>query len=245
MLRNDVGVVGEGHSSTFQSHKFSIFFILASLVITGCGLDSTVFYSPPTFINGGNTIILTHNPANTDASFLGYEVYYRVYAADINGNSTNADADLATITSTQDTSLYTPTSAFQKLNTGLGFVRIAALSTGGTSVLGVLPLFKYISFSANVFTIQPIGTANWYYYSDSVGTQTIIVRNDLNHDSFNFYYGNNDIDYYDKTPTIGPSGNICVVFFAVAYGFDFTASTPTIYSLPVGAKLSYTLPSSF
>jgi len=239
MPRNDVGVIGESNNNLFSCLVFFVLLNIICVSFPGCGLDSTVFYSPPTLINGGNSIILTHNTANTDASFLGYEVYYRVYMVDSNFYSAKAEADLVTIASTQDTSLYTPASAFQKLTTGLGFVRL-------TTTSGTMPLLEYVPFTANVFTIQPIGSTKWYYYSDSIGAPTYLVRNNLNHDSFNSSYGSFDIDYFDKTPTIGPSGNICVSFFAVAYGFDFSASTTTIFSLPsLGARLSYTLPGSF
>lgn len=205
--------------------------LLAALALSSCGLESSTYYYTPSFTFSGTSgpIVLQHNTANTDSSFLGYEVYYRVYYNDSNGDGYDAaDADYVMISSTvQNTDVYTPTTALNKLK-AQGFVRLLSDTDYET-------YFHTTSSSSTKFTIQLDNSVrNWYFTdsSDSTSTQTAIYRNTGSSDvSFNTTYTSGDDDY-DSSTTIGSGKEIYIVMFAVAYGFDLSSSG-AIYSLPV------------
>ena len=245
MSRNDIGVIGEG---SYLLKLASLAVILFSSLIVSCGLDNSIFYSPPSFTVSGNTgpIILQHNTMNIDGTFLGYEVYYRVYA-----DLSSATLDLNYIVTLNDTTNYTPLSAFNLL-LSRKFVRLQSrfLSTGLVDTSP--PLFHPSNYLfASQFTIQAFNTLPTFYFTidSAVNAQTQLVRNTNSGTllvSFNSLYNVGDPDY---AGTIPPSANgstpIYIVMFAVAYGFDFSSSGSTIYSFPVGGILWYYLPSNY
>jgi hypothetical protein len=206
------------------------FVLFAALAVSSCGLESSTYYYTPSFTFSGTSgpIVLQHNTANTDSSFLGYEVYYRVYYNDAAGNGYEAaDADYVMISSTvQNTDVYTPTTALNKLK-AQGFVRLLSDTDYET-------YFHTTSSSSTKFTIQLDNSVRDWYFIDSSdsSTQTAIYRNTGSTGvSFNTTYTSGDDDY-DSSTTIGSGKEIYIVMFAVAYGFDLSSSG-AIYSLPV------------
>jgi hypothetical protein len=258
--RNRVGRSGEAYLSPAAVFAFLVLFFISCLSLAGCGLESSVYYSLPTFYISGNSfpVTLTHNTANSDSSFLGYDVYYRVYF-----DPNAATTDLAVITAVNDINSYTPSSALAKLR-GMGFVRLQSLgqttSISTPTLNQTSPLFHVANNGiASTYLIMFNSTgSNWYnvynwYYTvsdDNNVQQTQLVRNISTTGalvSFNSAYSVGQLDYADisHSPPSG-SSQIYIILFAVAYGFDFTStSSSTIYSFPVGAELKYTLPSNY
>jgi hypothetical protein len=226
VARNRVRRLGEGGLALLAAAA-------CILALAGCGLETTIYYDKPTFINNGSSFILTHNTANTDSSFHGYELYYRVY-----DDSSKAATDLAFINSMQDTSSYSPITAFSSLTGSRGFVRLRDVDNND------FPLFPIaVPSVATKFIILPDNSStsvNWSYTTDPVTTETELLR--YNGDSFNSVYATGDTDFSGTTVQLG--NTVYIVMFAVAYGFDFSStSSTTIYSFPVAADvLTYTTP---
>lgn len=204
------------------------------MALSSCGLESSTYYYTPSFYFSGTSgpIVLQHNTANTDSSFLGYEVYYRVYYGNDDGYD-EAEADYVMISSTvQNTDVYTPTTALNKLK-AQGFVRLLSDTDYET-------YFHTTSSSSTKFTIQlDSSVRDWYFIdsSDSSGTKTAVYRSKSSSSSradavsFNTKYSSGDADY-DSSTTCNSGDDLYIVMFAVAYGFDLTSSG-AIYSLPV------------
>lgn len=51
----------------------------AALLLGACGLETYLYLEAPGNYSSGTTLVFQHSTANTDANFLGYEVYYRLY----------------------------------------------------------------------------------------------------------------------------------------------------------------------
>jgi hypothetical protein len=251
--RNRVGRPGEAGPSPAAFHIFAALLLIGCLALLGCGLDTiTTFFDAPSFSNSGNFFILQNNTLNTGLNFYGYNVYYRVY----NSDQTTGGA-LDAILSAQNTSIYTPSSAFTYLTNQLGFLPLCILNSAGTAAI-VPPTFFTVSNQslATTYSIQAIPgnttqapNLNWYYttVNPDNSVPTYVVRNNTVqfapplHDSFNSTYKYGQADY-SGTSSSGQSATIFIVMFAVAYGID-PATFSTIYSFPsLGAQLTYTLP---
>jgi hypothetical protein len=236
VARNKVAGIGEGRRA------LSALAAACLCLLAGCGLETTIYYNQPTFVNSGGAFKLTHNTANTDSSFRGYNLYYRVYQS-----STDATAIVSYISSTlQDTNNYTPASAVSLLTGSRGFVRILAGNSNTNTKSDSVPLYPIPNTAlATYFSLIPdrtTSTTDWYYTVDGATTpQTTVVRN--NGLTFNSQYATSDIDYVGATSAL-TGDTVYIVIFAVAYGFDFSSSSsPVIYSLPVCADyLPYTIP---
>jgi hypothetical protein len=240
--------MGENSHSQFRRLSASfIQFLLISFIVTGCGLESSIYYSPPNFFVSGlyGPIFLTHNTANNDGSFLGYDVYYRVYF-----DPTAATTDMDLISTLSDINNYTPLSALNKL-TSMGFTRMFYLESENYGLNSNSPLLRVANvLQSSTYTILVNLLPNWYY-SSSDNTDTIqLVRNISSPGSlasFNSRYSIGNADYADKTNVPEANGWVYIVMFAVAYGFDInsTSSSSTILSFPKGAILSFQLPSTY
>jgi hypothetical protein len=213
--------------------------------LTGCGLETVTYYSPPGFLYGGNILTLTHNSGNSDANFLGYDIYYRAYS-----NLTDADAARLAIENATNLTSSTPESILSQLTSALSFKKIYAAANPTVSPT---PLLK----NASIYTFQlpnSSSSTNWYYTTDlDPATPVQIVRGTGVSPgmSFNYPYTVGDIDY--ATPAtnagVGLGQPVFIVAFAVAYGYDFTKLT-SIYSFPAslyqtigGSTGGYILPS--
>jgi hypothetical protein len=188
-------------------------------------------------------VTLTHNPANSDSNFLGYDVYYRAYG-------TLADADTARISIENAANLTTSTpEGVLSQMTSLGFKKIYLYPNYSVPPT---PLFS----GSTTYTIQTIGgtiSTNWYYVTTSSAVHIQIIRatgnSNVPYDSFNYQYGIGDSDYASTTMGVTAGNPVFIVAFAVAYGFDFTKLTP-IYSFPaslyqeIGGSSGYQLPTS-
>jgi hypothetical protein len=208
-----------------------------------------VYYSPPlSFANSGGDLQLVNNPANTDTSFLGYDIYYKVYPAD----SPSADTDYSLIGTVNDTVNYTPDSALKKL-TDQGFIKMGALDSAdilGNTLLSE-PLIKATIGVQSTFYFSldnSVGAKYWKFYDTSTPLATTNLVRGISRSplaTFNSAYNVNDGDDPSITTGAGASASIDFVFFAVAYGIDLSSASPStpIYSFPTGAqRKGYTLP---
>lgn len=252
MPRNELPRVGEGFPCprSISRPALGTIVLVLGLTLSSCGLENTVYYSQPALSNGGGSgpIILQHNTANNDGPFLGYDVYYRVFGPD---DESKADTALSTIGSVQDTTTYTPATALAKLVNDTKFVRILSIDASG-ALYEKSPLLSVANSGvASSYTIQVPTDSSWYYTVDSNLSQKIKIVRGVSSTStfisFNSPYVPNTDKDYASAQQASTGSRIFIVLFAIAYGFDFSSSSSsaTIYSFPVGTKLSYTLPPSF
>ncbi len=162
---------------------------------------------------------LTHNTANdSDASFLGYEIYYRVY-----DNSDTADSDRKAIEAVINQSLATPDSCMSKLDS-LKYRRMT--NAAGSDER---PRFRTSIFIGGKLIIY-YGASGWDI-ADVAPDGDDIKR--WTKDSFNSAYSPGDEDYAGST-ILTSGSSAYFVFFAVAYGFDIPAGFKEINSIPRG-----------
>jgi hypothetical protein len=192
------------------------------LIFSGCGLETVAYYSPPYFLNAGQVITLTHNPQNSDSNFLGYDIYYRAYYS-----ASDADTARNAIENTTNSTSSTPESVLLQM-TNTGFKKIYAYLTPQTPPT---PLFAVSS--ATTFNIQMSrsSSANWYYNTDTPQTEIVRGIGLAANNSFNYQYLDGDVDYGSKGYSVQSGGTVYFVFFAVAYGYDFSRLS-AIYSFP-------------
>jgi hypothetical protein len=199
------------------------------LFLSGCGLETVAYYSPPYFQNAGQVITLTHNPQNSDSNFLGYDIYYRAYYSYDEANA----ARIAIENATSSTSS-TPESVLSQM-TNAGFKKIYAYSNPQTPPTPLLTISSATTFNIQMLNnASSTNTTNWYYTSNTSASQTQIVRGIglATNNSFNYQYVIPDADYGSTTgnPVLS-GGTVYFVFFAVAYGYNFSTLS-AIYSFP-------------
>jgi hypothetical protein len=218
-----------------------------SVTLSTCGIEASVtIYSTPGFSSSGNNaILLTHNTANSETGFLGYEIYYRAFDEENAALSARvAIQDAAALTTA------TPESCNAQLK-AKGFSRIFD-DNGEDGPNGNRPLFAIDSsetattaVSFDILLDNTMSTANWYYKRSTAPDTKVISRSISTAGSavsFESKYSSSDADYASGTK----SDTIYFVFFAVAYGVDtvHSGSFGNIYSLPISLykEFPYTLP---
>lgn len=223
--------------------------VACCLLFTTCGLEDVYYFSPPGFENQSGVLKLTHNTVNTEASFIGYKIYYRVYSAN---NAAAAEDDRTAIVNAAGLETATPEGILSKM-TSLGFKPIYINS----QLNEPLPLLKPSSTSiSEAFYIHPTGPGDWYYLAPGDDEETILddpttyadhflVRYPIKSDvtileSFNSAYSVSEPDYDSTDVASKSSDKVYFVFFAIAYGFDITKS---VYSLPadLGSAIEYSI----
>jgi hypothetical protein len=228
----------ESHGEFLLRLALGCVIICPSIFLSGCGLESVDYYTPPDFAYAGNIITLRHNSSNGDSSFLGYDIYYRAYYS-----LTEADTARSSIESVSNSTTATPESVLSKMTSELNFKKIylySAYTTSPTPLLkGATTYFFYLPNDNN--------TTNWYYVTNSSSTPVAICRSTGYGDSFNSPYHISDADYGSTSNGVGSTQAVFIVAFAVAYGYDF-GKLQSIYSFPaslyqeIGGSNGYTLP---
>lgn len=215
---------------TFSCNSLALWalFSIPSLCLAGCGLETVTYYSPPSFSYGSNILTLTHNASNSIA-FLGYDIYYRAYIS-----QTEADTARQTIEISTGSTSSTPESVLNLMTTN-GFKKIYLASNPLTAPTPLLPVTSGTTPSFTILMPRDSQSTNWYYTvsTDSSNNPTQIVRgiNLSANNSFNYQYAVNDLDYGSTSGSVTAGGTVNFVFFAVAYGYNFTTLT-SIYSFP-------------
>lgn len=106
-----------------------------ALFLGACGLETYLVLEPAiNYSSTGTTLSFGHNTANTDASFLGYEVYYRLYPGSYSSPAVPAQAttDISAIAS--KTSAASGADQVKALLVTRGFKRMSSQSGSPSSV---------------------------------------------------------------------------------------------------------------
>lgn len=204
--------------------------------LCSCGIETVQIYSAPSLVYSGGSLTLTHDSGNAiDGTFLGYEIYYRVYDNSAE-NIQKATDDRKAVEALAALESSTPDACMGKL-ASLGFKRLK-----DANGLDSRPLFAISADS--VFTIGLPASADWYYYGASTSTTYHAISRWISEptDIVSFVstagYVPGDSDYTGSY--IISSDTINIVFFAVAYGFDITTLS-TIESLPASTYTDISL----
>ena len=139
----------------------SIPFLCLALAATagGCGIDDYPYLYPASGVSGTDSMpaYFSHNTGNDSASFLGYEIYYRIYE-----NAADAVSDGATIQANWDT--VSPDTVVQRMKS-LKYVRV---------------IDEYVGQQMPLVNVDPADTANDIFVSmtfDLLGAGSI--KNEL------------------------------------------------------------------
>jgi hypothetical protein len=230
---------GEGELSPLLGTAIRLALAFPILILTGCGLESVNYYSPPGFQDRGNFIVLSHDSSNNDPSFLGYDIYYRAYATLAEANSARSNIESATNATTS-----TPESVLSKMTGELNFKKIYPASD---YLKEPMPLLKDDASTYTIYLPKDNPTTNWYYVTNVSPVQIPIVRATGYGDSFNETYKVGDLDYASTNTGVSSAQSVFIVAFAIAYGYDFSKLS-SIYSFPaslyqpIGGSNGYTLP---
>jgi hypothetical protein len=230
---------GEGKPRPSPARRAALGLLVPIVCLCGCGLENVNFYSPPTFVNSGNLMTLTHDSTNSDSNFLGYDIYYRAFPT-----LAEADTSRTAIENASSQTTATPEGLLSQLK-NQGYKKIY-LET--PSSVEPTPLLKGATSYYSIQLPSNDSSTNWYYATnDSPTTNIQIVRGTGNGESFNSPYTIGQIDYASTSTAVGSGGSIYIVAFGIAYGYDITKLT-AIYSFPaslnqaIGGSSGYTLP---
>jgi hypothetical protein len=222
------GRAGPGGARPAGATLASLLAAAAALAaLCSCGMETVKVYSAPTLAYSGGLITLTHNSANdAEAStFLGYELYYRAYQ-----DSAAAETDRSALATFINTESTTPETCIARLES-LKFHRVYNYQGKDAR-----PLFgKTI---ANVFHVYLSPSLSWYVDEFSrTPTDTSPVYRAVSSSSSLVAFNSSDYDIadadYSGSSSIS-SGTVYFVFFATAYGFDFSSNLKEVVSLPTG-----------
>lgn len=196
--------------------------IITLVALTGCGLPTVAYlYKPSDFEVGTALLTIKNSPNNyepsegEDQTFLGIEIYYRVYQTDA-----AAETALANLSALADLYEDKP-SQFETVVSSSGY--------------GFRPLKRHDG-TRPFLTIDSDDISRYYLYFDEwhlVDSQsTLIDEVQRNFDesgtgSSNYFqkgdFRSGDPDY-SGTGSPSATTRVYIVFFAVSYGLDITSS---------------------
>ncbi|MBL8966093.1 MAG: hypothetical protein JNG85_03730 [Spirochaetaceae bacterium] len=203
-----------------------------SLILLGaCGIDSYSYYYPPSVANSGdNNLYLTHSTNNSDAAFLGYEIYYRVFE-----DKAKADGIASAIYSAANSSSTAPSVLQNQLTSGTfpSYYGYAFNPIREPSAAYPLPLLKVGDGSNFRVALSAEGDWTLYINNASVGSPVKRASGKTFYDSSpGATWSGTDVDYSGST--VASSTTLYLVAFGIAYGFDIgtiktTTSMPAVF----------------
>lgn len=157
-----------------KKYSLTVILIFLCMYITTCGISDIPLYDSASIIEIAPGVIKVSHNANSDQTFIGYHVYYKLYDS----------ADITTISA--DKSYITDTTKYPSITTitGKGYRELVTVKFTGTT------------FIATEKTLKPqIKTSpKTYYFDFSAGTQVYNGKSTLT--STNFIYGINENKSY-------------------------------------------------
>lgn len=200
----------------------------------GCGIDDYPYLYPASGVSGTDSMpaYFSHNTGNDSASFLGYEIYYRIYES-----AADAASDGATIQANWDT--VSPDTVVQRMKS-LKYVRVIDEYAGQMPLVSVDPADTANDIFVSL-TFDLVGAGS--IKNELVETPLIIRRNAK--DASNAYRTFGDLEkdsddpdckYADSTTEPDKAYLRSYVF---AYGLS--ASFGDLYSRPTLLTSAYEL----
>jgi len=213
---------------------------LALFSLNGCGLPTVAYLYPPEDMTVDNGIVAILNNSNnydaSDGTFLGYEIYYRIYQSPI-----DASTMLTKLESLKSSYADAPDS-FMNAATGSGY-KFARLRNSYNNTAPLIPvaismdIYYYLTLNGNSdwaltdANNEPLfGTATEAAQKRNLVIRNITVTGTSQTSFYRKYYQTDEADYAGSTA--GTSDEYYIVFFGVAYGTDQTTIGQPVYSMP-------------
>jgi hypothetical protein len=212
-----------------------LLFMPALAALAGCGLPTVAYLYPPVLDVESAILTIRNNPNNYEASegddqtFLGIEIYYRVYQL-----QSGAETALAGLRSLADQYEDKP-SQFDSIvrSSGYGFRPLKREDYG-------TPLVAIDSNDTKKYYLRITGLSYPWHLVDDLGTPIVrILRNldgsgtasSLYFEAGEFLSGDPD---YSGTGSPSATSTVYIVFFAMSYGQDVASGTvgQTVFSDP-------------
>jgi hypothetical protein len=214
-------------------------FVLSLMVLLGaCGIEEYVYLLPPTIASPTSItpLDIVHNISNDSASFLGYEIYYRLFDADVDSASyaewsacsSKIDAYFG-VKSPSELKTIISSLGFQPM---VGLDKYSALANSPLLAIANADILKDISFILSVGPESSLAITGDYTPSDTFPTQ--IRRSSKNPSGDYRTFADLSSDKDSDTAYEGDTPPTEVLFraYIVAYGFNFS-SGGSIYSIPI------------
>jgi hypothetical protein len=205
--------------------------LFLAAVASSCGLEDYPYLYPASASTSANTTLtFSHNTANDNAYFLGYEVYYRIYDGTASGASAVASTDGAYIESSWDS--VTPDVVLARLK-AKGYVRLVRLDR---SVSPLVPISSPGSSATVQLSLDSSGLGYLFVGGSLNGSFT--VRRNAYDSSGNAYRNFGDFtkgDDCNYEATGGTSNSSVGYAFVRAYAFAYglnSSSLNTVVSRP-------------
>lgn len=213
--------------------------LAAALCLASCGIEDYEYLYSPYEYSSGKTLIIKHNTQNqSSSSFLGYQLYYKIYLGDSTSTPpTAATTDAATIEANWS-DIYPD--VIMKRITDAGYVTMVSSNDLSSSVVtsATEKADPFLAISSTELTKTVLATLDlasdsgtWKKNVDGVDTEYYLRRRATSSSS-DEYLSFTDYEYSTKDCDTTTSGTVYWLrAYAVAYGFssDWTPfySTPT------------------
>jgi hypothetical protein len=196
-----------------------------------CGLeDYPYLYPASTSTSANTTLTFSHNTANDNAYFLGYEVYYRIYDGSASGASAVASTDGAYIESNWNS--VTPDVILARLK-AKGYVRLVRLDRS----VSPLVLISSPGSSASVQLSLDANGLGYLFVGGSLYSTFTVRRNAYDssgsaYRTFGDFTKGSDCNYEATGGTTSASvSNAFVKAYVFAYGLN-SSNLNTVVSRP-------------
>lgn len=212
-------------------------FLLAAVLLSGCGFPTVTYLYPPSITLSGSIISVRNDKRNYEASegvdqtYQGIEIFYRIYQNELTASSI-FDTTLPDLRGRYDKE---PDTFIDIAVNTYGFMRLRNSETSGP------PLIPIAANNEDLYYLQLKTDSDWLLtdqYSnplfDGAADISKIIRSLTTSTSDTSFFKRdfkaNDDDYSGSTVEGQPE--YYIVFFAVSYGKDQTTVGQAVYSIP-------------
>ena len=209
--------------------------LAAVMGLSTCGLQEYEYLYPPSEASSSTDLVIYHNTSNISSTFLGYQIYYRIYCGT---SSVTPPAAAITDASTIESSwadVY-PDVVIKRLKAAGYVPMVSSSSLSSPYVTSIKPdPFLAISSSESsssvhgIISLSSVNSGQWTKTVGSATSTTLYVRRNAKDASSNYrtFY---DLTYSDDDCE-GTGNYFWIRAYAFAYGLDNSFSP--FYSTPI------------
>lgn len=193
-----------------------------AIVSMSCGIDTINYLSGnPRSYSASDTALVFYGPASPDSTYLGIDLFYRIYASDA-----DADADLAGITARQSATNAVPgASVSSYLLSASGLAYSKPLLNGVIAIPQIATMTS--DFAEIDFQATPEPTISFPSSSPSVYELRRAIGSGSSYASFYTKPVAGDADF--KSNSGDSDSTYYVQFFAASFGIDFGSGITELY----------------
>lgn len=211
--------------------------VALSLIVTSCGLPTVAYLYPPKDLTVQDNILSVKNNSRnyddsegTDQTYLGVEVFYRVYDSE-----TAAENSIANLQSLSDTYTDDPDSFVTYAKSTYKFSRLRKKDTSASPLISIDAADES---TYNIYFDKKAISDDWRLTDENSNvicyvTRTLDSNANTSSASFpekDFQYGDSD---YSGSTIASSDSDVFIVFFAVSFGVDQNGTVgQNVYSSP-------------